>query len=247
MTKRFLPLSAGSLVVTIIAAAMAAACSNAGPGEPNLFPLNAGWKWTYEMTTTAAGTTRVEPYTVENLGFKNYGDGLEGFERRNSLGNFYLFRSDGAGIYRYGVRNEIEDTMRPDAVSPRRFVMKMPLAKGTSWQVPSVPYLMKRSFDWPFELRLTHKIMLNYEIEGLDETITVKAGEFKNCMLIIARNQLKVYIDPANGFQDVPILQKEWYCKDVGLVKLTRDEPVVKSPYFTGGSMNFELVQWSKK
>jgi hypothetical protein len=221
-------------------------CSNSGVATPSYFPLNAGWKWQYEMITTTNTGAVTEAYTVENLGMKNYGDGIEGWERRNSLGNFYLFRSDGAGIYRIAVRNEIEDKMRPDVEKPRRFVIKEPMAKGTSWQVPSVPYLMKKAFDWPFELKHGKPITINFEIDAVDASISVKAGEFKDCIMVLGRHQLRVYIDPVAGFQEVAITQKEWYCKGVGLVKLVRDEPVVKSNYYSGGSQSFELVSLSK-
>ncbi len=226
--------------------ALLTSCSNNAAGIPEYFPLNSGWKWQYEMITTTNTGKATEVYTVENIGFKDYGDGIEGWERRNSLGNFYLFRTDGAGVYRTAVRNEIEDHMRPDTEKPRRFVLKEPLIKGTAWQVPSVPYLMKKAFDWPYELKFSHPITLLYEIDALDTSITVKAGEFKNCLAVSARHQLRVYIDPVAGFQEIAISQKEWYCKGVGLVKLIRDEPVVKSNFYFGGSQSFELVSWTR-
>jgi hypothetical protein len=242
------PIGQTLLRASLLCAGLASlsSCSNNAVGVPEYFPLNTGWKWQYEMITTTNAGKANEEYTVENLGFKNYGDGIEGWERRNSIGNFYLFRTDGAGIYRIAVRNEIEDQMRPDAEKPRRFVLKEPLTKGTAWQVPSVPYLMKKAFDWPYELKFSHPITLLYEIDAIDTSITVKAGEFKHCMAVTARHQLRVYIDPVAGFQEIAVSQKEWYCKGVGLVKLVRDEPVVKSNFYFGGSQSFELVSWSR-
>jgi hypothetical protein len=221
-------------------------CGGSAPASPSFFPLNTGWSWRYEMVTTTDKGSTTETFTVENLGKKNYGPGLEGWERRNSLGNFYLFALDSTGVYRLGVRNEIEDDMRRDKEEARRYVLKQPFTVENSWPVPSVPYLMRRSFDWPYELKYSKTITLNYKIEALDQSITVQAGEFKGCMIVSASNILRIFVDATLGFQDLPITQKEWYCPGIGLVKMLRNEPVSRSTYYFGGSQSFELIELSK-
>jgi hypothetical protein len=198
------------------------------------------------ITTTDKGSS-TEIVTIENTGKKNYGPGLEGWERRNSLGNFYLFQLDETGVYRIGLRNEIEMEYRKDPTDAKRFVLKEPINKlENSWMVPSVPYLMRKSFDWPYELKYSKTVTMNYRIEALDQTITVKAGEFKGCMVVMASNILRIFVDATLGFQDLPITQKEWYCPGTGLVKLLRNEPVMRSTYYFGGSQSFELLELSK-
>ena len=221
-------------------------CSDSSTASPKFFPLNSGWTWRYEMVTTNEKGSVTEMFTVENTGKKNYGPGLEGWERRNSLGNFYLFQLDETGIYRIGLRNEIEMEFRKDPPEARRFVLKEPFKIENSWIVPSVPYVMRKSFDWPYELKYTKSVTMNFRIEALDQTITVQAGEFKGCMLISASNILRIFVDATLGFQDLPITQKEWYCPGTGLVKLVRNEPVSRSTYYFGGSQTFELVEMSK-
>lgn len=220
-------------------------CSDRPAASPRLFPLNSGWKWEYEMTTrTDLGAVK-ERFSVENTGRKDYGAGLEGWERRNSLGNAYLFRVDETGTYRIGVRNELEDTPRADGDKPRRFVIKEPLKVGSSWTVASLPFLLRRSFDWPHELKHSKTITLNFEVESLNASVTVAAGSFKDCALLVGRHMLRLYVDPMVGFQDIPIVQKEWYCPEVGLVKFERSEQI-SSKYHSGGSQTFELVALSR-
>ncbi len=221
-------------------------CSDTSTASPNFFPLNSGWTWRYEMITTNDKGSVTEMFTVENTGKKNYGSGLEGWERRNSLGNFYLFRVDESGVYRIGVRSEIEQDFRKDPAEATRFVLKEPYKLENSWMVPSVPYIMRKSFDWPYELKYSKTVTMNYRIEALDQTITVQAGEFKGCIVVSGSNILRIFVDATLGFQDLPITQKEWYCPGTGLVKLVRDEPVMRSTYYFGGSQSFELVEMSK-
>jgi hypothetical protein len=221
-------------------------CSRPLPASPELFPLNSGWTWRYEMVTVSASGKVTEPFTVENLGFRQYGGGLEGWERRNSLGNYYLFRSNASGVHRVGARNEIEDQMRSDEPQAVRPVLKWPIALGTHWTAPSLPYLIHRTFDWPRELKYSKALVLAFEVEAVDEAVTVPAGTFKSCVQVVGRQTLRVYVDPVTGFQDIQITQREWYCPGVGLVKLLRDEPVAKSNFYLGGSQSFELVEWSR-
>ena len=196
------------------------------------------------VTVNDRGTT-TESFSVENLGKREYGDKLIGWERRNSLGNFYLFKTDETGVYRTAVRNEIELEMKPDIAKLTRFVLKQPLAKGTTWQVDTVPYILRRSFEWPYELKYHKPFAMQFEITETDAAVKVQAGEFKNCLVVSGSHLMRIYIDPMQGFGDIPITQKEWYCPEVGLVKMTRQE-LVKSIYYFGGSQSFELVEFSK-
>jgi hypothetical protein len=231
----------------LIATVALQGCGESGKASPSLFPLNSGWVWRYEMVTTTDKGTTTEMFTVENTGKKNFGPGLEGWERRNSHGNFYLFQLDETGVYRIGLRNEIEMEYRKDPTDTKRFVLKEPINKiENSWMIPSVPYLMRKSFDWPYELKFTKNVTMNFRIEALNQTIKVQAGEFTDCTLVSASNILRIFVDATLGFQDLPITQKEWYCPGTGLVKLVRNEPVMRSTYYFGGSQSFELVELTK-
>lgn len=229
----------GALAALVLAAALAG-CSS-GSRTPELFPLDAGLTWRYRVTTELSdGTRSVDRLDVENLGPSKFPDGMDALQRRNSLGNHYWFVSDNAGIYRVAARSEIEDRPRWDEDSPRRFVIKAPVKPGTSWQIRTLPFLLKKSFEWPNELRHGKPIVMSMEIEAVDAKVEVPAGRYENCVLVVGRHAMKLYSDPVAGWSDVPVEQREWFCPGVGLAKLVRSEKV-KSKFYVGGETVYEL------
>lgn len=223
--------------------ALLSGCERRLPGKPELFPLDAGLRWTYRQTTELSDGSRTEArFTVENLGTTALADGLEAQERRNSLGNHYWFVADGAGIYRVAARSEIEDRARYDEESPRRWVIKAPFRPGTTWQIRTWPYLLKKPLDWPQEQRHGKPVLMTVEIEAVDAEVEVPAGKFSKCVVVAGRHDMRLYADPAAGWMDVPIVQREWFCPGAGMVKQVRTERV-KSKYVQGGEVTFELEE----
>ena len=74
--------------------------------------------------------------------------------------------------------------------------------------------------------------------------VEVPAGHFKQCARVAGRADLTVYADPVSGFRKIPLTTTEWYCKDVGLVKLVRIENL-DSSFFSGGKVEMVLTQFS--
>ena len=222
-------------------ALLVAGCSGA-PGEPALFPLNKGWRWTYQMTTETPAGSRQERFVVENRGAAIVGDSLQALERRNSLGNAYYFVNDASGIYRVASRAEIERVAQPDEDPLKRFVLRTPVAKGTRWQSLTKPFLLRRAVEFPNELKYGKPILMEFEIEAVDESVTVPAGKFEHCVVVSGRHTINLYLDPVTGLGQVPIKQREWYCPNAGMVRFVRAEPL-KERYFTGGTVSFELAE----
>lgn len=239
---------ARAIVAALGALGALAALTGCGraPAEPELFPLEPGWRWTYRVTTrTDAGST-VETLTVTTRGLSRYADGAKAFERRNSWGNHYWFRADAAGIYRVARRNEIDDEPEVDPDLPRRFVLREPIRVGTHWQAPTLPFLLQRRFDWPYELKYGQPVSMQYQIEAIDEALETPAGRFERCVRVAGQHTLRLYADPASGYADVPIVHREWFCPGVGLARIERHETVSRSRYYSGGSMEFELTEVSR-
>ena len=69
------------------------------------------------------------------------------------------------------------------------------------------------------------------------ESVSVSFDGFK------ALNNLSLYIDAVQGFTDIPITNREWYCKGVGLVKVERDEPL-NSMLWSGGKITMALTEY---
>ena len=62
-------------------------------------------------------------------------------------------------------------------------------------------------------------------------------------LVIVGVGVLPLYIDAVQGFSDIPITNREWYCKGVGLVKVERDEPLT-SILWSGGTVKMELTHF---
>jgi len=214
-----------------------------GRVDDSYFPLAVGHRWVYDQTSEWENDT-VEHEAVElsTLGQQAMSSGGQAWRRRSDSGVDYWLRADESGIFRIASTTDLDQDPTPD--QPPRFVLKMPLAVGTSWQASTTTYLMRRNADFPPEIRHTHKpVLMTYRIEALGQSVTTRAGSFKDCLRVQGQAVLKLFSDPVNGMRDMPITTTEWYCKGVGLVKVMRSEPA-QSTFLVGGVMTLELTEW---
>ena len=219
-----------------------AGCSPPSPAT-GYFPLEQGHQWTYDQTTEWENN-RLEHETIElrNLGSSSDLDSGKAWRRRSASGVDYWLRSDSSGIYRVASKSDLDEAPKPDAQP--RFVLKMPLAEGTSWQASTTAYLLRRRQEFPPEIRHSHPaIPMTYTIAALGETLKTRAGEFKDCIRVQGNAQLKLFADPVVGWREMPLTTTEWYCNGVGLVRLERNEPA-QSTFLSGGKLSMELVAW---
>lgn len=223
------------------------ACDRGASGPEAWFPLAEGRSWTYAVRTEPEGDVdkpAQTTLTLSNLG-PHQVEGLDGgpaFKRRSSEGMDYFLRQDGSGTYRVGSRSELRDTITLDA-SPRP-VLKWPLQVGSTWQASTTAYLLKRRAEFPREVRHSHpEIPMTYTVETLEASVQTPAGRFSPCVQVRGEAKLRLFVDPVQGWRDVPLTTQEWYCQNVGLVKLTREERA-GSGFLTGGLITMELNEW---
>lgn len=226
--------------------ALCAATLNGCGGPPatdSYFPLEAGHRWVYaQQTRWENGSSDDETVVLRTEDEQDLPSGGRGWRRRSESGLDYWLRSDSTGIYRVASKTDSQAEAQPD--KPTRYVLKLPLAVGTSWQASTTTYLLKRNADFPPEIRHSHApVNMVYRIEALDEQVSTPAGQFKPCIRVQGSAVIKLFADPVAGFRDLPLDTTEWYCKGVGLVKLQRSEPA-HSSFLTGGTTTLELVDW---
>jgi hypothetical protein len=224
------------------ATALLAGCGAKAPGA-DLFPLESGHRWTYELRTEWEDQ-RVERETrmFENLGGDDSLFDGKAFLRRSDAGMDYWLRADDTGVFRVASRSLVQ--AEPERDEARRYVLKAPLAAGTSWSAPTVPYLLQRRQGFPPEVRHSAPpVPMNYVIEALAEKVETRAGRFEGCLRVQGKAALKLFADPVAGWKDLPLLTTEWYCPGVGLVKLQREEHP-ESPMLLGGTVTMELLSW---
>jgi hypothetical protein len=224
----------------LLLALLLASCSR----EPaaGLFPLDGGHHWTYDVTTQDEnGGVEHETQLMSTLGRDSLEDG-SAWRRRSESGVDYWLRSDDSGIYRVASKSDLDP--EPKADKPVRYVLKMPLAVGTSWQASTTAYLLRRRQEFPPEIKHTHPaVPMTYRIDALAQTVQTPAGTFKGCLRVKGEAVLKLFADPVVGWKDMPLTTLEWYCPGAGLVRLERHEPA-NSTFLSGGDLTMELLSW---
>lgn len=217
-----------------------ASCS--APQDDSLFPLAKGHRWAYDITTEWENkVVEHEPRVIETLGSDSLASG-RAWRRRSDSGIEYRLRSDAAGIYRVASKSELDEAPLPD--KEPRFVLKAPVAVGTTWRASTTAYLLRRRQEFPPEIRHSHPaVPMNYTIEALGEKLATRAGSFENCVRVKGVAALRLFADPVVGWKDMALTTTEWYCPGAGLVKLLREEPA-ESTFLTGGKLTMELVDF---
>ena len=221
--------------------ALLAGCKE--PPGSSLFPLEEGRRWTYRLSSEWENDTRErETVVLSNLGRDSALESGSAWHRRSDTGLDYWLRADATGIYRVAAKSDVDAEPKPDPTP--RFVLKAPIAVGTSWQTTTTTYLMRRNSEFPPEIRHAHpSVPVVRTIEALDDRVEVPAGRFEQCVRVKGLALLRLFADPVNGFKDMPLTTLGWYCPGVGLVKVERREPA-NSTFLTGGTMTMELMEW---
>ena len=235
------PSRARAALLAAAVLALLAGCKE--PPGSSLFPLEEGRRWTYRLSSEWENDTRErETVVLSNLGRDSALESGSAWHRRSDTGLDYWLRADATGIYRVAAKSDVDAEPKPDPAP--RFVLKAPIAVGTSWQTTTTTYLMRRNSEFPPEIRHAHpSVPVVWTIEALDDRVEVPAGRFEQCVRVKGLALLRLFADPVNGFKDMPLTTLEWYCPGVGLVKVERREPA-NSTFLTGGTMTMELMEW---
>lgn len=219
-----------------------AACSSA-PDDDALFPLGKGRQWTYQVSTLIdeTGSIERESITLSNRGADRI-DGADSWRRRSDAGIEYWHRVDPTGIYRIASRTPLDREAQLDA--QRRYVLRKPYAVGTEWEATTVAYVLARKNEVPREIRYTHKALpMTYRIEALNEAVQTPSGKFEGCVRVAGRAEVRLYVDAMFQWRQIPLTTLEWYCPNMGLVRLERKE-ASPSKFMVGGTVTMELTSW---
>ncbi len=219
--------------------------SGCGPDIPenDFFPLQKGVIWQYKVTKNIANNPKINRFTMTNLGAVELNGDYEGlpvYIRRSSQGTDYFILQDDSGSHRVAKRTVVE--LKPTMDIEERKILPgfKDLEEGRFWSVDTQPYALRGVDFHSLPDRGLKQFVMSNEITDVNATVSVPAGTFENCILVTGQGQISMYVDPRLGYQDILITQKEWYAPGIGLVKLTRDEPM-DLPMFKGGTIIFEL------
>ena len=218
-----------------------AACGSSAPDDA-LFPLAGGHRWTYRVTTAFdESEPRQETLTFFGRGVETVA-GEPAWRRHSDSGLDYWLRSDATGIYRVAAKGPLDRQPRKD--EPRRYVLQKPYAVGTQWQASTTAYVLERRNEVPRELSRVHpSLPMTYRIDALNQRVETQAGRFDGCLRVQGKAEIRLYVDAAFAYREIPLTTTEWYCPYVGLVKLERKEPS-PSKFIVGGRLEMELTAW---
>lgn len=214
-----------------------AACQ--GTQSDSWFPLVEGSSQVYEVKVNSEEAPPVDEWTLRVEGPRTLED-QPVMVRHHSAGVGYFLKSDETGVKRVATQMDIDDEPTPD--KEPMWVLKAPYAVGTEWTTTTVPYLILRRNEHPRELRYSHKALMYWRIEAVDDSVTTPTGTHQPCLRVVGRANLNLFTDPVNGFTDVPLTSREWYCRGKGLVKFEREE-TVPNGFLVGGSLSAEWVR----
>ncbi len=209
--------------------------------DKSWLPLDVGLTHEYTVTQTSEEPIDAQRWTLKIVRTAQR-DGVTEHIRHHSEGVSYHLAADAQGVRRVATQLDVDN--EPVADKEPLWVLKMPYVVGTEWSTPTVPYLINRRNEYPKELKNTHSAIMTWRIEALDDEVKTPAGNFKPCMRVLGEAQLSLYTDPVNGFTNVPLISREWYCQGVGLVKFEREEKIA-SVFLLGGTLKAELSDWS--
>ena len=230
-----------AIVVTIGIGLIVSQTEILDSGDPSqgLFPLTVGTTWVYEVQTEMNDPDLEKTLTLSVDRKINFA-GDTTWVRRSVDGAEYYIRRDKSGIYRIANRTDLEEQASMDP-NPR-YILKTPLQVGDSWSGGiTVPYLIRRPNEFPRDLKHSHKALMTYKVQALDQEVEVPFGKYTGCAHIIGEASVRIFTDPINGFNDVPLITNEWYCPKVGLVKFEREE-IVPGQFMTGGKVTYLLT-----
>lgn len=214
-------------------------CSGRDMGN-DWFPLREGDEQTLAVTYKMDEPREPEQWTVRVQAPATFQDQPVAV-RHHSAGVSYYLKVDEQGIRRVATRTGIDE--QPTADAEPVWVLKAPYQVGTEWTTVTVPYLLQRKNEHPRELKYTHKAQMTWRIEAVDDVVQLADGsEHKPCLRVVGQARLNLYTDPVNGFTDVPLISREWYCQGEGLVKFEREEKV-PAGFMTGGVLSAEWVR----
>lgn len=234
-------MSGTRLAIALVAVGVAACGGSAG--EDRWFPLAEGHVWTYRVTLAHEGPSerRREQLTMRTRGAETIAGG-RAWRRRSDSGVDYWLRADDTGIYRVATKSDIERDPKLDE-SPR-YVLRKPYAVGTQWEAPTTAYVLQRRNEFPqTQYQRNHNVPMHYRIEAIGQRVTTPLREFDGCLFVVGRADLRVFVDAQGAWRESPLTTREWYCPDVGLVRLEREE-LSASKLLNGGTLTLELTAW---
>jgi hypothetical protein len=209
-----------------------------GKSEVDYFPLDADRYWQYQIERTTMDGAVTQKYLLEARPAQLLNE-IEVVAKRTLDGHQYYYRRDELGVRRIARKLRDQPAIEPE--TPAVLILPSKLEVGVSWRQRSVTSVLESSGPpWETLFRLIHPITLTYTIESVDDVVTVKAGEFRHCLRIVAHGKVTADVGNYVGKAHIEVHTVDWYAPNIGLVRSERLESSSAKP-LSAGSTYLEL------
>lgn len=207
-------------------------CGSCSQNENSYFPLNKNYKWQYDVNLVTEDGTLNQKYIFNNLGEGEL-NGEPVYLRQSLDGSILYYSKTDEGFYYLGSLNS--QTIKPEFNEDKQLLLPEVLSVGAEWKQTTVTKLLKKK-----RLKVIAEIPLDVKVESLNETISVPAGRFLNCMKVSMSGFEFKNIGNNLGVTMISVEQTNWYAPGIGLVKMERIETTERKA-LKKGSLLIEL------
>ncbi|MBT5751247.1 MAG: hypothetical protein HOI33_00900 [Rhodospirillaceae bacterium] len=188
-----------------------------GEGERSYFPFNENMVWGYRITILGH-IINLEDHRsyITNFAVVDSGDDPALIRMRHD-GELFFYGETDKGLRLIG---QGKNATPPTSLA---YVFAYPAAEGTTWNRKEKTFLLERRFRVQ-QVPVSVEIDMAYRIEATNDTVSVPAGTFTDCVRIRGEGKVEHYISNEFGTIHIAVEDVSWYAPGVGLVKTTRKE-----------------------
>ena len=198
-------------------------------------PLDEGKTWTYQVSISGflIGNKTINA-TITNLSNREI-NGKETVPQKLDINNqtyFTFISEDSKGSYELGSQGP--GMVEPEVRSKPNYFIKYPFKVGTEWEYETNTSLLNEKIN----------VNLKSRLESTNETVTVPAGTFNDCLKIKSTGVAKKKIGWNKRESKADIVHYYWYAPGIGNIKTVIEEK--GDFYLAGGSMVIQLESFKQ-
>jgi hypothetical protein len=204
-------------------------------GIDSYYPLKEGRTWEYQMTTGSMfGSAGAQKIVVTNFASRDL-KGKKVTPQKIDVGgqtSFSFIAEDAGGILNYA--SQPPGAAEPEIKATPTYILKNPIQAGTTWEDKTKTALLMEKV--PFTLKST--------IESKDETVTVPAGTFKDCIKVKGTGSAQKNTG-FFGVAEITVEHYDWFAPGIGMIKSIVKES--SNHMMVGsGEVTFQLESFKK-
>ena len=143
---------------------------------------------------------------------------------------FYYVKTD-SGVF--NIAEESQKTASLKVYEVPKTIFKLPLEVGKLWRYKDE--ISGNEFD------------ISAEIASVNDTVSVRAGTYYNCLRIDYSAQKQKNFGVLFGSGTLKLKGSNWYAQGIGRIKVTRKTSSNHMMFGTGDKFDMELVEFIKK